>query len=294
METVLMIVTVIALTLAIAMAVLAWRLLRENRERTAARAEALHAMALAESDDRFAELDEGDSGIEHVEHIEQDDPREHATDWDWALAERQPATVETQPVLRPLLSQVAVPVSHPMFGASTAPPRGPGKRWLAFCAVGLVIAGLASAVYTFYGPVIGAEARLAGWTGGERRSGPRPLELLSLRHTADSSGTFTVTGLVQNPSDGATIRKVIAVVYLFDRDGNYFGGGKATLDFDVLQGGAESPFTVRVPNVTHVSRYRVGFRSENDGVVAHVDRRGHPPEGMTSNGLGAATGVQVR
>ena len=45
METLLMIVTVIALALAIGMSVLAWRLLRDNRLRSAARAEALQAMA---------------------------------------------------------------------------------------------------------------------------------------------------------------------------------------------------------------------------------------------------------
>jgi hypothetical protein len=291
METVLMIVTVIALALAIAMAVLAWRLLRENRERTAARAEALHAMATADGDERFAaldDLDENDSDV-HMDH--DDDARERATDWDWALAERPPAAAEPPPVLRPALGHA--PVAHPMFGASAAPARAPKTRWLAFCAAGLVMAALASAVYTLYGPVIAAASPLAEWTGGERRSGPRPLELLSLRHTADA-GAFTVTGLVQNPSDGATVRKVVAVVYLFDRDGNYFGGGKAALDFDVLQGGAESPFIVRVPNVTHVSRYRVGFRSENDTVVAHVDRRGQAPDGMTANGLDTARGAQAR
>ena len=31
--------------------------------------------------------------------------------------------------------------------------------------------------------------------------------------------------------DGQAARKIVAVVYLFDRDGNYFAGGKAPLDF---------------------------------------------------------------
>lgn len=276
METVLMIVTVIALALAIAMAVLAWRLLRENRQRSAARSEALQALASTESDERFTAIDDG---IDLERDEEEEAARHETTDWDWALAERRPEArgprIAHQPVRR-------APLPDAMFSASTAPPRAPRKRWLALCAVGLAMAALGSAVYTFYGPVIAAESPLAALTSEAPGPGPRPLELLSLRHSADPGGTFTVTGLVQNPSESATIRNVMAVVYLFDRDGKYFASGKATLDFNVLQRGAESPFTVRVPNVTQVTRYRVGFRSELDGVVAHVDRRGQAPDGMTA------------
>jgi hypothetical protein len=84
---------------------------------------------------------------------------------------------------------------------------------------------------------------------GARNSGPRPLELLSLRHSVDSNGAFTVTGLVQNPSDGQTARRIVAVVYLFDREGNYFAGGKTALDFALLQPGNESPFVVHIQNI---------------------------------------------
>jgi hypothetical protein len=109
--------------------------------------------------------------------------------------------------------------------------------------------------------------------------GSRPLELLSLRHASDPDGTFTVTGLVQNPFDGRVVRHAVAVVYLFDRDGNYFASGKASLDFTALEPGEESPFVVHVANVGRVSRYRIGFRSEEGGVIAHVDRRGQLPGG---------------
>jgi hypothetical protein len=282
METVLMIVTVIALALAIAMAVLAWRLLRENRQRSVARAEALQALAAGDTDpstelragastelratERFAMLEPGPE-FDPREDDRRDERAEPDTDWDFALAESH---------------VVRAPLPDAMFGASTAPPRAPGTRWLALCAVGIVMAGLASAVYTFYRPVIAAASSAGESPVTARATGPLPLELLSLRHAAEAGGTFTITGLVQNPAAGATVRDVLAVVYLFDRDGKYFAGGKAALDFNVLQAGAESPFVVRVPNVSYVSRYRVGFRTTSDGVVAHVDRRGQAPDGMTA------------
>jgi len=45
METMLIVVTIVALALAVGMAVLAWRLLRDDRRRAAARAESLLSMA---------------------------------------------------------------------------------------------------------------------------------------------------------------------------------------------------------------------------------------------------------
>ena len=57
METLLMIVTLVSVALAVGMSVLAWRLLREDRRRAAARADALEAMA--------AEGDEPASGTRH-------------------------------------------------------------------------------------------------------------------------------------------------------------------------------------------------------------------------------------
>jgi hypothetical protein len=68
METLLMVATVVAMALAIGMSVLAWRLLRENRQRSTARVEALQAMAAAdEPPARFAALED-----EEDENQEQD------------------------------------------------------------------------------------------------------------------------------------------------------------------------------------------------------------------------------
>jgi hypothetical protein len=96
------------------------------------------------------------------------------------------------------------------------------------------------------------------------------LELLSMRHVREADG-LTVTGLVRNGGSGSADR-LIAVVFAFDRSGNFLASGRAPIDFLSLAPGDESPFKVSVPNAGEVGRYRVSFRTEA-GVVKHVDRR---------------------
>lgn len=101
---------------------------------------------------------------------------------------------------------------------------------------------------------------------------PAPLELLSLRHTPEA-GRLVITGLVQNPRTGAPLARVVATAFLFGADGTFLASGRAPLDFSTLAAGDESPFIVAVPVKSPVARYRVGFRSEDGQVIAHVDRR---------------------
>jgi hypothetical protein len=65
---------------------------------------------------------------------------------------------------------------------------------------------------------------------------------------------------------------LIAVIFAFDRSGNFVASGRAPLEFVSLAPGDESPFRVSVPKIGDVGRYRVSFRTEA-GVVRHVDRR---------------------
>ena len=99
----------------------------------------------------------------------------------------------------------------------------------------------------------------------------KPLELMSMRYQRQGT-TLTVSGLVRNPSGGAVVNRVTAVVFAFDRTGAFVASGRAPLDFSALVPGDESPFVVTVPNVSDVARYRVTFRS-GDTVVRHIDRR---------------------
>lgn len=96
------------------------------------------------------------------------------------------------------------------------------------------------------------------------------LELLSMRHVR-AGDRMTVTGLVRNRGDAARAA-IMAVVYVFDREGGFIASGRAPLEFAGIANGDESPFQVTIPDVKEVGRYRVSFRTES-GIVPHVDRR---------------------
>lgn len=99
---------------------------------------------------------------------------------------------------------------------------------------------------------------------------PQELELLSMRH-ARADDNMTVTGLVRNRGEAAS-ETIMAVVFVFDRDGGFVASGRAPLEFARIAKGDESPFQVTIPDVKDVGRYRVSFRTES-GIVPHVDRR---------------------
>ena len=99
-----------------------------------------------------------------------------------------------------------------------------------------------------------------------------PLELISLRYAQDAKA-LTITGSVQNPRNGAAVSQVFATVLLFGPDGSFLTSARAGLDFTTLGPGDESPFVVTVPVTSAVARYRVGFRTADGAVIAHVDRR---------------------
>lgn len=96
------------------------------------------------------------------------------------------------------------------------------------------------------------------------------LELLSMRH-ARTGDNMTVIGLVRNRGEDAAAA-IMAVVFVFDRDGGFVASGRAPLEFARIANGDESPFQVTIPDVKEVGRYRVSFRTES-GIVPHVDRR---------------------
>jgi hypothetical protein len=220
-----------------------------------------------------------------------DEPEAFEEEDDWDLRYRPEAEVyaDARPELdRPHQRETRadryapIAVSDSMF--SPEPPRAPSRRWAALATVAIVVGGGAA---TIYGLRSDAMSRLSGQISlpsfAAASAGQRaPLELLSLRHAAERSGAFTVTGLVQNPLAGNAVSDVVAVVYLFDREGRYFTSGKVALPSG-LAPGEEAPFVISIDDARGVGRYRVGFRLENGGVVAHVDRRGQEPAGTTGD-----------
>ena len=154
---------------------------------------------------------------------------------------------------------------RPMFSGEREPAPW-GRRAIAAAAVAsvLVIAG--------YMLLSRSGEETPAGTAASATTTPGPLELLSLRH-ASEPGRLTITGLVQNPRNGAPRSRIVATAFLFGADGTFLASGRAPLDFSTLGAGDESPFVVNVPVTSAVARYRIGFRSEDGQVIAHIDRR---------------------
>jgi hypothetical protein len=168
---------------------------------------------------------------------------------------------------------VTTPVEHvevqPAFLAQERPTvsRGGGllKLGVGFVAVALIVGLAMMGTKTVRRPptaTAGVATPLAAKDGA--------LELLSMRHERNGDA-LTVTGLVRNGGSSPADR-LIAVVFIFDRNGDFVASGRAPLEFVSLAPGDESPFRVSVPSVSDVGRYRVSFRTETGG-VRHVDRR---------------------
>jgi hypothetical protein len=302
-------VTSFSLLLAVGLSLVAWKLLRDGRERSAARVEALEALAFGvDADEPVLTLaghganesiappvtrarpvvdvrNETDGGPEGPP-LRQPQFGDETADEQWDLALRETRAVRDEalpaPRERPVVPHRHAAVHDVMFDAP-AQSTGRARLWLALAAVALLmIAGVVS-LRALNSPEIASALAAAGNTSrAARPSETPPLQLLSLRHGVNADGAFSVTGLVQNPAEGRTERGLIAVVYVFDAKGEYFASGRATVDLDTFQPGDESPFVVTIPATSGVSRYRVGFRYQDGGVVSHVDRRG--PPGDTAGG----------
>ena len=317
MESLLVVVAGVSLVLAAIMTTVAWRLIRDKGLRTSSRAEALMALVRqTEGGDRPSHAPAARAEIDDVpepQHESRPQPQHEPRPQPQPDPRPQPQPdPRPQPSfdMRPMQGHLRFltatsswdetevrrtgPAMDDAMFASSEPRQMSLGRWLALAAAALVIlagAGTVYAVNTGHWPPTFAIT-------GDREemvaaSARQPLELLSLRHSTDETGTFVVTGLVQNPDEGTTLRDVVATVFLFDAQGRYLASGRAKLDISPLNAGEESPFIVKIPKTATVSRYRVGFRLDNGGVVAHVDRRGQPPSGTSGDTIDGESGPAV-
>jgi hypothetical protein len=254
--------------LAVVLGAVAWKLLREDRDRSAARVAALEFEAYAEPESAAGPVEPplppADPAPARFSILEDDEADEGGD-------------VRTPVRIRP-----GAAMSGPMFGATQATPSPSGVWRFGLATAAMLVVG-AGAIYGAHSTGLIAEA-------GRRLTAPRltsiePLELLSIRHAAHDTGQFTVTGLVHNPAAGASLEEVVAVVYLFDDEGRYFASGRARIESHPFRPGDESPFVVSIPTTERVSRYRVGFRLDDGAVVNHVDRRGQLPPGTTGDAI---------
>lgn len=260
MDTILLTVTAISLALAAVMGVILARMLRDERRRSDARIALLSDMAADPAQPQsYAEVESRPAPTRRLNIQPQHEPATKPSRTlrfdDYDLRPSTPLTSEVHGV-------------HDLFHEQEEP--SPWPRRLA------VVGGLA-AVITLV--VFGWSNIPLGRGDAAAPSGQIsevvvdvPLELLSLRH-AQEDGTLTITGLVQNPRTGKQLAGVKATVFLFAANGSFITSGRAPLDFTALGPGDESPFLIRVPVTGNVARYRVGFRGDDDRVLAHVDRR---------------------
>ncbi|MCC7007240.1 MAG: hypothetical protein IT184_00330 [Acidobacteria bacterium] len=305
--------TVVSLALAIAMSAVAWHLLRRDRDRSAARIEALEAMAFSESSAAqsaeqsalsrrpSAELTEPRAAIAHAAAAPSDPPAAHDVNpaWDTALGldgadagreqpQRWPAA--PRPLPTPAVAATAqldggLLQARPLFDEPAVQPIA-ARRSLAIVAMVAVAAVLIGGAVLIRSSSLLAVLSASSSADGRRPAvNGTPLELLSLRHATNPAGSFTVTGLVQNPASAAELAQVEAVLYLFDETGQFLTSARAPIDIPTLGPGDESAFVVQVPTAATISRYRVGFRRADGRAVAHVDHRGRLPEGTTGDVL---------
>lgn len=237
MDTMLLVVTVVALALALVSTAIAWQVTQADRRRRAARVAALAAAA----------------GI-----------------GDRALGVPTTNVVAAEPTLPDAAEAVADPGGGALGGRFLAADNsGSGsssrQQWLmaaaTFAAVLVVTAGVVS--------LVGARRPAAD------SAAVAPLELVALAHNR-ADGVLTVSGLVRNPAAGVRVDKLEAEVRVFDPAGIMIATRTALVDYLELGPGQESPFVVALGEATTAARYRVSFRTAGT-MRPHVDQRTNLP-----------------
>lgn len=239
MDMILLALTVVSLIVAFVMSVTAARLMREEKQRSAARVAALSLAA----NEPVVDLPLSTPVVKPVGRAPWSSPKMAA----------QPDS--------PALSHATG-----FLGASTIERDNGGRqKSLAFAAVVLFVVMSGGLVWMMSEP-----------RGTASPVGPNaPLELVSLTHQRQDQ-KLAVSGLVRNPVAGQPVERLSAVVFLFDKAGTFITSSKANVDFLKLGAGDESPFVVSLDAPASVSRYRVSFRTD-DGVIPHIDRREAAP-----------------
>jgi hypothetical protein len=236
MDLILIVVTLLSLTVASLMSIVAWRAVRNERRRSEARVTALAADIHIRDDIQGRDTAPAGAAIVDRE-VGAQGPRTGA----------HPAAARSRLAVAAAVGVLAV-------GASVA------------LAVALGGASRPSVVEPR------SNAALRAPSAGDETVARAPLELMALGHERDAD-SLTVRGVLRNPANGKALGQLTAVVLLFNHDGGLVTSGRAAVQAPTLEPGAETTFVITIPGVADVGRYRVSFRTE-DGVVPHVDRRG--------------------
>lgn len=256
MDTMLWAVTGVSLVAAAVSSTVAWRLLRADRARTAAR---VAALATAAGVDRIAR--------ERAEATTVDVP-DGLDDFMPVGSHAHTGSEATAPSSSDPVVDTGAIFTRPAVDSGSS-----GRQH-----------GLMAAAAVFALIVIGGGATLfvSGRTPGSGPATPRsPLELVALTHQR-TDGVLAVSGLVRNPAAGRPVDRVEAEVRVFDSAGLMTVSRTATIDLTTLAPGQESPFAVSLGEATTAARYRVSFKADGT-MLPHVDRRTNLPAAVTAD-----------
>ena len=248
------IVTVLALLMTVGMGVVTWRLVREERRRSAARLSVLTA-ELARHDARRDMRD-----VRDMRDMDERPPASHPpAPGPPALAadsSRQPSSRVEEAGRTPVSSNTPTD----LFQTRPDETEGWTRRLAGFGIAGVVLVVISAAVLTFPGdrrdPLL-EEAQV-------------PVELLTLTHE-HHDGMLAISGVVRSPGDGPEERHLTVMALALDRDGTVVATGQASLEPTDLPAGTESTFVVSLA-ADDATRYRISFLF-GDATVPHLDRR---------------------
>jgi len=300
MDATLATVTVLSLSMAFAMGIVTWRLIREERRRADARVAVLMADLAAQGDhgdngDTPAAVAYRDSSADLATMQLRHQPRRpHEPNVDPAgrtalaapyMAPRGRLAESTTPRRRSAPARAAGPTPStnaavpPLVVAVTPPVLGAPSPTELFTPIGGPSASLRPLLATVAATVVVLAAvsftMLFGLPGG---AAPNPgtgtapaVELLSLAH-ARQGDYLTITGSIRNPTDGIERGHLSVTAIVFDHAGGVVGTGQTPLPVRVLSPGSETLFTISLPDAERINRYRISFMQGPDR-VPHVDRR---------------------
>jgi len=265
-DLVLVTVTVISLAITSVMAVITWRVLRQERRRSDAGVADL--LTAADGDDTGI-----DTATDPPERLMPARRAARAPEVAAATGDEQTDPLWTDLVMARLTVAGALPHGAPLPDLFLAPEpmRSNGRR--------LILAtGLGSAMLLVLFAVVLALNTRPGASSTQSPAAARvtsPLELVVLDH-ARAGSRLSIHGLVRNPRTGSAVRNLSAVVFLFDRDGGYLSTVQAPVLDGELAPGGQSAFDVPVESGQRVARYRLTFRVAAVP-VPHVDARAPVP-----------------
>ena len=244
MDTTLITVTLLSMGMAGVLSIIVWRMLRDERQRSDARVQALAALS-----SHPVTPAPSPSPVLPVSPV-----KPPAADIDLPLRTGPP------------------PVTAPLFAVHRRDSPWPRRAGIMAC-LALAVASAVLMSLTLRDRAAAASRHRPGdATAAPVAASPAHLDLMALRDSRTTDGLI-ITGLVQNPPGGARLDRVTVTAYAFDDTGGFVSSGHAPLDVRTLNPGDASPFVITVPAGSGVARYRITFRLDDGAVITHVDRR---------------------